>query len=78
MVQNFLNGGAAINVLARQQNADVLVVGIGVNHQFNPHTHLVDRKIAFGTHNMAKQPAMSGAEAEESITIGIQILAHLA
>ena len=78
MVQNFLNGGAAINVLARQQNTDVLVVDIGVNHQFNPHPHLVDRKIAFGTRNMAKEPAMSRAEAEESITIGIQILAQLA
>ena len=78
MVQNFLNGGGAINVLARHQNADVLVVDIGVNHQFNPHPHLVDRKIAFGTRNMAKEPAMSRAEAEESITIGIQILAQLA
>ena len=78
MVQNFLNGGAAINFLDRQQNADVLVVGIGVNHQFNPYPHLVDRKIAFGTRNMAKEPAMSRAEDEESITIGIQILAQLA
>ena len=37
MVQNFLDGGAAVNVLARQQTADVLVVDIGVNHKFAPH-----------------------------------------
>jgi nicotinate-nucleotide--dimethylbenzimidazole phosphoribosyltransferase len=78
MVQNFLNGGAAINVLARQQNADVLVVDIGVNHRFNPHPDLLDRKIAFGTRNMAKESAMTRAEAEESITIGIQMAAQLA
>jgi nicotinate-nucleotide--dimethylbenzimidazole phosphoribosyltransferase len=78
MVQNFLNGGATINVLARQQNADVLVLDIGVNHRFNPHPHLVDRKIASGTRNMAKETAMSRAEAEESITIGIQVPAQLA
>ncbi len=78
MVQNFLNGGAAINVLARQQNADVLVVDIGVNHRFDKHPDLLDRKIAFGTRNMAKEPAMTRAEAEESITIGIQMATQLA
>lgn len=78
MVQNFLAGGAAINVLARQQNAEVLVVDIGVNHRFTSHPDLLDRKIAFGTRNMAKEPAMTRAEAEESITIGIQMAAQLA
>lgn len=78
MVQNFLDGGAAINVLARQQNAEVLIVDMGVNHRFAPHPDLLDRKIAFGTRNMAKEPAMTRAEAEESIAIGIQIAAQLA
>ncbi len=78
MVQNFLDGGAAINVLARQQNAEVLVVDIGVNHRFAPHPDLLDRKIAFGTRNLAKEPAMTRAEAKESITIGIQIAIELA
>ena len=78
MVQNFLAGGAAINVLARQQNAEVLVVDIGVNHRFAPHPDLLDRKIALGTRNMAKEPAMTRAQAEESITIGIQMATQLA
>jgi nicotinate-nucleotide--dimethylbenzimidazole phosphoribosyltransferase len=77
MVQNFLDGGAAINVLARQQNAEVLVVDIGVNHKFASHPSLLDRKIAFGTRNLAKEPAMTRAQAEESITIGIQIAMQL-
>ncbi len=78
MVQNFLDGGAAINVLARQQGAEVLVVDIGVNHQFDSHPELFDRKIAFGTKNLALEPAMTRAEAEEAITIGIQIAMQLA
>ena len=78
MVQNFLDGGAAVNVLARQQNAEVLVVDIGVNHKFAPHPKLLDKKISFGTRNLAKEPAMTRAEAEESLTIGIQIAAQLA
>ncbi len=78
MVQNFLTGGAAINVLARQQNAEIMVVDIGVNHRFAPHPDLLDRKIAFGTRNMAQEPAMTRQEAEESITIGIQMATQLA
>ena len=78
MVQNFLDGGAAVNVLAKQQNAEILVVDIGVNHKFAPHPELLDRKIAFGTRNLAKEPAMTRAEAEEAIAIGIQIAAQLA
>jgi nicotinate-nucleotide--dimethylbenzimidazole phosphoribosyltransferase len=77
MVQNFLTGGAAVNVLARQQNAEVLVVDIGVNHQFEPHPELLDKKIAFGTRNLSKKPAMSRTEAENSITIGIQMATQL-
>ncbi len=78
MVQNFLNGGAAINVLARQQNAEVVVVDIGVNYEFAPHPKLLDKKIARGTRNMTKEFAMTKAEAEKSIAIGIQIAAQLA
>ena len=66
------------NVLARQQNAEVLVVDIGVNHKFSQHPELLDRKIALGTRNLAKEPAMTRTEAEEAITIGIQIAAQLA
>jgi nicotinate-nucleotide--dimethylbenzimidazole phosphoribosyltransferase len=77
MVQNFLAGGAAVNVLARQQNAEVLVVDIGVNHKFAPHPQLLDRKIAYGTRNLAKEPAMTRDQAEEAITIGIQLAGQL-
>ncbi len=59
MVLNFLAGGAAINVLARHVNARVVVVDMGVASDIPANEKLVVKKIAYGTANMAKGPAMS-------------------
>lgn len=75
MVLNFLNGGAAINVLARHAGAEVIVVDIGVNHDFGSCPGLIDQKIAFGTGNMARGPAMTRQQAEQSLNIGIKLAA---
>src|SRR5512135_2787569 len=58
MVFNFLNGGAGVNVLARHAGAEVRVVDMGVNFDFGAVAGLIDRKVASGTHNLAKGPAM--------------------
>ena len=71
MVQNFLRGGAAINALARQAGAEVRVVDIGVAAEFPPLTGLIARKVRPGTANMARGPAMSRAEAQQCLEIGI-------
>jgi nicotinate-nucleotide--dimethylbenzimidazole phosphoribosyltransferase len=74
MVLNFLRGGAAINVLARQANAHVLVVDMGVAANINdPSGKLISHKIAFGTANLAQGPAMTREQARESIQAGIEI-----
>ena len=73
MVYNFLAGGAAINVLARQVGARVVVADLGVAVDLNPHPDLVIKKVNYGTHNMAKAPAMSHHEAVQSIENGIKI-----
>lgn len=79
MVLNFLNGGAAINVLARQAGAGVTVVDIGVAADFDPSLPgLLHRKVARGTRNMVKGPAMTGAEAEKAIATGMDVLAQVA
>ena len=54
MVYNFLRQGAGINVLARHVGAKVIVVDIGVDHEFDPAEGLIIRKVARGTANMAK------------------------
>ena len=74
MVINFLNGGAAINVLARQANARVIVVDMGVAADFEKITGLIDHKIARGTQNMHKGPAMDRWQAEESIRLGMKVV----
>ena len=74
MVLNFLRGGAAINVLARQAGARVVVVDMGVAAKIpDPSGKLVNRKIGFGTANLAKGPAMTREQATQSIQNGIDI-----
>ena len=73
MVMNFLNNGAAVNVLANHINAEVTIVDIGVNYQFQSHPTLLDRKIALGTKNFSKEPSMTRTQAETSIVTGIEI-----
>ncbi len=77
MVLNMLNGGAAVNVLAKHANADVYIVDVGVDYDFKDVKGLIDKKVKYGTDNIAKGSAMSLKEANLAIDIGIE-LAHQA
>ncbi len=70
MALNFLDGGSAINALARHTQSDLIVVDMGVAHPLPRHPSLLDRKIANGTANMTKQPAMSREQAEQALKTG--------
>jgi len=70
MVLNFLNGGAAINVLTRQANARVVVVDIGVASEFEAAEGLVRRKVMPGTRNMAAGPPYT-CKAERAVQTGM-------
>src|SRR5258708_25784298 len=59
MAANFLNGGAAINVLARQANASVTVIDVGVDADLSGMNGLGHRKVRRGTRNMVRADAMS-------------------
>jgi nicotinate-nucleotide--dimethylbenzimidazole phosphoribosyltransferase len=74
MVQNFLNGGAAINVIARQVGARVVIVDMGVAADLTPHPQLVARRVAPGTGNIAAGPAMTPPQALRAIETGIEIV----
>jgi len=74
MVYNFLRGGAAINVLARQVGARVIVADLGVVSVLERHSQLKDKKVALGTHNIAEGPAMSREEAIRSIEAGMELV----
>jgi nicotinate-nucleotide--dimethylbenzimidazole phosphoribosyltransferase len=74
MVLNFLRGGAAINVLARQANAHVVVVDMGVALEVQDTSgKLIQRRIGAGTANLAQGPAMTREQAEASIQSGIEV-----
>ncbi|MBJ6751760.1 nicotinate-nucleotide--dimethylbenzimidazole phosphoribosyltransferase [Geomonas anaerohicana] len=73
MVLNFLRGGAGVNVLARHSGAEVRVVDVGVDYDFEPAPGLIIRKIAKGTRNFAKGSAMTREEAVAAIEVGIAL-----
>lgn len=74
MVLNFLKGGAGINVLSRFVGARVIIVDLGVAKDLDPHPALKSMKIARGTNNMAKGPAMTRDQALAALEAGIKIL----
>lgn len=78
MVLNFLSGGAAINVFARQHGIALKVVDAGVNHQFEPHPELINAKVAFGTRNFRHEPAMSSEQCLTAMRRGAQLVQQAA
>jgi nicotinate-nucleotide--dimethylbenzimidazole phosphoribosyltransferase len=73
MVENFLDGGAAINAFCRHYGIELAVVDMGVNGDFNDHPMLIKRKVAPGTSNFAVQRAMSPGKAIQAIENGARI-----
>ncbi len=74
MVYNFLRGGAGINVLARHVRARVVVADLGTASVLQRHPELKDKKVAMGTRNITKGPAMSREEAIRSIEAGMELV----
>ncbi len=74
MVLNFIHGGAAINVLARHVGARVAIVDMGVASPLPALPELISRRVALGTGSIAQGPAMTRAQAMESILSGVEIV----
>lgn len=74
MVENFLSGGAAVSVLARQHGLTLSVVDAGVNHSFEPRPGLLIAKIAMGSRDMLEGPAMSVDECATAVAAGKTLL----
>ena len=78
MVENFLAGGAAINVFARHNDLQLQVVDAGVAHDFGVRPDLLDAKIAFGTRNYLEEAAMSVDQRDAALARGAAIVRSLA
>jgi nicotinate-nucleotide--dimethylbenzimidazole phosphoribosyltransferase len=70
MVENFCRAGAAVNALARHVGARVVVADLGVAAELAAHPGLVRRRVAPGTANLARGPAMTREQAVAAITAG--------
>jgi nicotinate-nucleotide--dimethylbenzimidazole phosphoribosyltransferase len=70
MVENFLAGGAAINVLARAHGATVHVVDVGVNAELSARAELLHYKVRRGSRNMLHDPAMTSDEMAAALAAG--------
>ncbi|MBK9571531.1 MAG: nicotinate-nucleotide--dimethylbenzimidazole phosphoribosyltransferase [Rhodoferax sp.] len=77
MVENFLAGGAAVSVLARQHGLALTVVDCGVKHDFlaglpegSARPGLLVRKVALGTADSSEQPAMTAAQCALALANG--------
>ena len=74
MVKNFLNGGAAINVLARLQGMELWIVDAGVDGDCGSHPRLIAAKIRRGTRDLSVEAAMSAAECRAALERGAQVI----
>ena len=74
MVANFAADGAAVNVLARQVRATVVVADLGVAADLGGLPQVAGRKVAPGTANLSKGPAMSREEAGVAIAAGASLV----
>jgi len=83
MVYNFLQGGAAINVLARQHDIELKVVDAGVDTDFahspfKDHTQLLDYKVRHGSRDALTEPAMTAEECLAALENGIDVVKNMA
>lgn len=74
VIHNFLNGGAGVCFLARQHGFELKIVDSGVDFDFPPVPQLIDRKIRKGTRNFRYEAAMTGAEMEQALRAGADVV----
>ncbi len=74
MAMNFSAGGAAINVFCKQNNIELKVIDAGVDYDFPANGGIINAKIAKGTRNMLKEPAMSSEECELAMQKGAEFV----
>lgn len=72
MVANFLQGGAAINVLARVHDVTLTIIDVGVDAEFSESSSLWQRKVRRGSRNLHLEPALSAEELEQALRVGLE------
>lgn len=82
VAENFAKGCSTVNIFARQAGVDVFTVDVGMNTEEYRQQQVVTgqvihRKVMRGTHNLAKEPAMSLSQCRQAITVGMDFVKEL-
>jgi len=77
MVKNFSNGGAAVNVLARQAGLELMVLDMGVNADLSSLPLVQNAKVAYGTRNFLKERAIAPSEMVQAMKTGFDLSLRL-
>ncbi|WP_319589577.1 nicotinate-nucleotide--dimethylbenzimidazole phosphoribosyltransferase [uncultured Draconibacterium sp.] len=70
MVMNFCAGGASVNVFCRQSEMELKVYDVGVDYTFAEELPVINAKVANGSRNMRKEPAMTIEECKAALEVG--------
>ena len=74
VAQSIVAGTANINLMASVSGTDVYALDFGM---VTPVMGTIDCRIAAGTRNMAREPAMTRAQAEQAVQAGIDAVARM-
>lgn len=72
--ENFAFGGGAIGLLCTTNGIDLQVVDVGVAHEFAPEVPIIHEKVGWGTHDFAREPAMSAQELDAAMAVGARMV----
>ena len=73
MINGYMRGTAGANVMARHANTDLFVVDVGVNADLTNLKGVRNEKVAWGTEDFTKGPAMTKNQAIKALQAGIKI-----
>ena len=73
MINGYMRGTAGANVMARHANTDLFVVDVGVNADLTNLKGVRNEKIAWGTEDFTKGPAMTKNQAIKALQVGIKV-----
>ncbi|WP_321516200.1 nicotinate-nucleotide--dimethylbenzimidazole phosphoribosyltransferase [Marinifilum fragile] len=77
MLYNYMEGGAASTVFAKQHGIKFNVVDAGIDHDFDPSLPIINRKLAYGTKNYRLEPAMTKEQCLEGIKRGAEVIEEI-
>ena len=73
MINGYGRGTAGANVMARHAGADIVVVDVGTNFDLNGFSHVRQCKIAWGTEDFTRGPAMTCEQAVAALETGMRM-----